>query len=450
MGWNPFLQYNFDNHAAVDDTGNGHTGVVSLPSAACWVDAPAAAVTTAIRYDDDRSQVTVPQSADMSGWAGFRTQAVFSAAAFTRRLNLVEGDGSFALFVEHDASLRGTINDGTNWYGVQTSPGVIQPGGWHVAEFSYNPATTLVLRLDGAIVDVLVTHGDPVLPVGPAGIKVGYWPGGDGRYTYAGLMGPVGIDLLDPVQDAATVFGKVVCPAGGYQLETLQQIYEQSLSPAERAHAQKIGVAIVDAAEAVSAAMTGSTGNLQALTAAGCAIEAGIANLLLADEQSGTDIFTDPALPPLLNQGLDLVWSASANARDTLLVQGLKVAALVEGFGMDRAAELRKRNPGLCATAPSTGGFDPGGLVSGGLGGILGGSAPGGGGAGSPGGAGGGPAGGAGTGGCTQSNGTGSGTPGTAGAPGTPGGAGCGCGPAAAARTGSVTIHVDCNQGAHS
>lgn len=54
MTWNPFLQYNFDNHAAVDDTGHGHTGVVSLPNPTCWVDSPAPGVNTAILYNDSR------------------------------------------------------------------------------------------------------------------------------------------------------------------------------------------------------------------------------------------------------------------------------------------------------------------------------------------------------------------------------------------------------------
>jgi hypothetical protein len=36
MDWIPFVEYNFDNHAAVDDTGHGHTGIVSSPNASCW------------------------------------------------------------------------------------------------------------------------------------------------------------------------------------------------------------------------------------------------------------------------------------------------------------------------------------------------------------------------------------------------------------------------------
>lgn len=370
----------------------------------------------------------MPATPDMAGWAGFRVQAVFSAADFDRRINLVEADLAFAFFVEEDASLQGTIYDGTTWYGVKSAPGVIVPGAWHVGDFEYNPSTALVLRLDGQIVDLLITHGDPVRSVGPVGIKVGYWPGGDGRYTFLGLLGPIRIDTLDPANDLAGIIGKVVCPGSGYELETLQQIYEQALTPAEQAQVGQVGTAVPDGADAVLAAMLGTAGDVQATIAACYALEQDIQNLLLADEAAGVNVFTDPALTPLLNKGLDLVWSNSANARDTLLVQALKIATLSLGFSPARVEQLLAQYPGLCATTPSTTGFDPGGVISGGLGGIVGGCWP----------AGGQPGTGTGTG-TGMGAGTGSGTSSS--------GTGCSCGPPAASGGCAVHIHVHCDRG---
>jgi len=371
VSWKPLLQYNFENHVAVDETGNGHTGVVSLPNADCWIDAPVTGVATAILYDNPQSQVTVPDGPGLGGWPGFRVRAVFAPSDFDRRINLVEGDGAFALFVERDASLQGTIYDGTTWYGVASEPGVIQPDTWYAADFEYNPATTLVLRLDGEIVDLMVTHGDPVRPVGPAGIKIGYWPGGDDRYTFLGLMGPVAIDTLDPANDLATVVGKLVCPDGSYQLETLQQIYQQALTPAEQAQADQAGTALLDGVKALLASILGTAGDVPGTIAAMSALHHRVNKLLLADEQAGINMLTDPKLGTLLNEGLELIWSVSGNARDTLLIQALKLAAQSNALSTARIGQLRAQYPGLCATAPSTKGFDPTGALGGALTGLV-------------------------------------------------------------------------------
>jgi hypothetical protein len=376
MTWLPLLQYSFENHVAVDETGNGHTGIVSLPNPGCWVDNPDPAVATAIRYDNPQSQVTVPQAPTLGGWPGFRVRVVFSPANFNRRIDLVEGDLSFALFVEKDASVQGTINDGQNWYGVASQPGVIVSGEWYSADFEYNPATTMILRLNGTVVDMMVTHGAPVGPVGPAGIKIGYWPGGDDRYTFLGLIGPVAIDTLDPVYDAALSVGKVVCPDGSYQLETSQQIYQQAFTPAEQAQAKQLGAAILDGAEAILASILSTSADQTATIAAFEQLQQQFNNLLISDEAAGINMYADPQLAPLLSQALNVVWSVSGNARDTLLVQALKLGPLLAAMSPDRAAQIRAQFPGLCDTIPTASGFDPTPVIGGPLQGILGGCCP--------------------------------------------------------------------------
>lgn len=362
MTWNPLLQYDFDNHVAIDDTGNGHTGIVSIPNASCWVDNPVPGVATAIRFDNPQSQVTVPAAPTLGGWAGFRVRCVFSPTAFNRRINLVEGDLAFALFVEKDASLQGTIFDGTTWYGVTSQPNAIAPNVWYAADFEYNPATSLVLRLNDEIVDIVITHGDAVRPVGPVGIKIGYWPGGDDRYTFLGLMGPVSIDTLTPQSDLASVAGKLVCSGGTYQLKTLQEIYVNSLTVAEQTQCQQTATTLLNGINAVIAAALGTSGNQSGTIAAFSSLHDRVTQLTLADQSAGVDVFSDPKLVPLLNEGLNLVWSVSANARDTLVMQALKLAAQ-GSMPPERVAQLRALYPDLCLTAPSTNGFDPNGSL---------------------------------------------------------------------------------------
>ncbi|MEM6523426.1 MAG: hypothetical protein AAF693_06535 [Bacteroidota bacterium] len=134
MGWNTIVAYTFENHSALDESGNNNHGYVELPAANRWIDAPVPELATAIKFDAPEARITVEPNETLSGWEGFRVRAVFKPDAFDRRINLVEGDRSFAFFVEPDGRLKGTIYDGSRWYGVESNPGTILTGKWYAAE----------------------------------------------------------------------------------------------------------------------------------------------------------------------------------------------------------------------------------------------------------------------------------------------------------------------------
>jgi hypothetical protein len=105
MGWLPLLKYSFENRAAVDETGDGNFAAVELSDPDHWVDAPAKGLATAVRYDDPRSKIVVSNRPAFVSWPGFRVDIIFQPGEYSRRLNLVEGDGSFAFFVERERLL---------------------------------------------------------------------------------------------------------------------------------------------------------------------------------------------------------------------------------------------------------------------------------------------------------------------------------------------------------
>jgi hypothetical protein len=162
---------------------------------------PIAYEVLAVRCDNPQSQIT-PANTTLSNWPGFRIDVIFQPGPIDHRLNLVEGDTSFAFFVEADASLMGTVFDGTNFYPVKSAPGTIVPGTLYRAQFSYMPSSTLLLTLNGGTLTVQGSNGAAVRPVQANGIKVGCWPGGDSRYTFFRSHG------ADEYLHARTLFGR--------------------------------------------------------------------------------------------------------------------------------------------------------------------------------------------------------------------------------------------------
>ncbi len=118
-----------------------------------------------------------------------------------RRMNLIEGYLSFALVIDPDRSLHGTIVDGTGaWNGASSAPGVVSYGVWHEATFVHDGFSACRVDLDGVTVaESLDVLGPARPPKDPYGIAIGHWPDPDDRYTFVGEIAEVRIwiDRLD-------------------------------------------------------------------------------------------------------------------------------------------------------------------------------------------------------------------------------------------------------------
>ena len=351
MSWTPVVALTFENHAAVDHSKFGNSGLVELPGPDRWVDAPIPQVATAIRYDHPESKITIPANPTLANWAGFRVAVVFRPSAYNRRINLVEGDRSFAFFVEPDGRLMGTIYDGTRWYGVESAPGTIVANQWYYAEYRYDPAAALLLHLDGNLVGFEVTHGDPIRPVQAVGIKIGYWPGGDSRYTFLGLLGTVVISKLDPEDETIDRLGKFVCSGFGLDrdvFDTLLEIVRTELTPQERDRAVTFSRNLVDGAKDLMAATLGTAGDRQATLGDLQALSRRAENLLVTAHVDGRNYMRDPEYAAIVRDAKTIVENTSNTARATLIAQIMRLVSN-KPLSDARVEELMEKYPELKA-----------------------------------------------------------------------------------------------------
>jgi hypothetical protein len=353
MTWKPLLHFNFANHAALDETGQGYHGRVELPRTDCWRDQPAAGILSAVLFDHPESKIIVAQRPAFAAWRGVRVRAYFKADAAPNRLNLIEGDSAFALFIEPGGILRGTINDGSpSWWGVSSSPGRVQPGRWHLAELLYDSGRLLALALDGALLGVRITAGMPIRPVAEAGIRIGYWPGGDSRYTFWGLMGPVWIDTLDQREGVVGIVNKLLCTGsdGTSRLESWRAALARELSPAERAAVRQFGGTVIDALKRLVAVIIGQASDAAAVLDELTALADELGRLVAANEAAGTDALQDPALYSLLGKFLSAACRDNPAAMAVFQAEALKVLAALP-LSPARWDALRALHPELCLTA---------------------------------------------------------------------------------------------------
>lgn len=362
MSWTPVVALTFENHAAVDQSEFDNSGRAELPAPDRWVDAPIPQVATAIRYDRPETKITVAANPTLANWPGFRVAVTFRPSAFKRRINLVEGDRSFAFFVEPDGRLKGTIYDGSQWYGVESAPGTIVANKWYYAEYRYDPASALLLHLDGDLVGFEVTHGDPVRPVEPVGIKIGYWPGGDSRYTFLGLMGPVVISKLDPEDETVNRLGKFVCSGFGQDrdiFDTLLEIVRTELTPQEHARALTFGRNLVDGAKDLMAATLGTSSNREATHGDLQALSRRAENLLVAAHVDGRNYMRDPEYAAIVSDARAVVENTSNTARATMIAQIIRLTSS-KPLSDARVGELLEKYPGLKECLGDDGGGGPG------------------------------------------------------------------------------------------
>ena len=213
----------------------------------------------AFTYTQGDSRVIVPPSASLDDLLAVRAVVSFyldPPGGLTHRYNLVEGHLAFALFVNPDGSLQGTIVDASQeWAGAQTAPGVVSAAQWHTAELRHDGINQCALYLDGAPVATSYVAAGPVGSVGPNGIAVGHWPEPSGVYTFSGSIREFWLYKYDPT-DAARGLLDPCCSCSGKALDDMLQTLRAKGYSGSDARAQ--GMAIIKQALSLTAAVRGT------------------------------------------------------------------------------------------------------------------------------------------------------------------------------------------------
>ena len=153
-------------------------------------------------YASGESRVIVEPSHSLQDLIAIRAIVSFylnPAGGLSRRYNLIEGHLCFALFVNPDGSLQGTIVDAEgNWAGAQSPPNAVSSGVWHQAEIRHDGVNQCSIFLDGTPVGTSYAADGPVGSVGPHGIAIGHWPEVSGQYTFDGYIRETWVYKYDP------------------------------------------------------------------------------------------------------------------------------------------------------------------------------------------------------------------------------------------------------------
>jgi len=175
-------------------------------------------------YNQPGSRVVVRPSETLDNLRSLRVVSrllVTPLGGGARRLNIVEGHLSFALFVNPDRSIQGTFLDPNgNWVGPRSSPGVIPPNTWLEIDYRYDGISLGQIFVNGVLVAARYDMRGPVRGMGPHGIYIGHWPEPDDRYTFAGYIGETRLwkydeenlpkSLMDPCCTRATDWKKIL------------------------------------------------------------------------------------------------------------------------------------------------------------------------------------------------------------------------------------------------
>lgn len=166
-----------------------------------------------LRFDDGPDRVDVVRSESTNRIREFHIQVRFryqqpGGHQPFHRMNLVEGEGSFALFVETDFNIGATsrwVSTGpgtsaTGWAGIFTAMNSVSHAQWHTVDYLFDGIGHSRVVLDGALIGERWDHPAPIQPMSPRGITIGHWPGDD-RYTLNGHIAEVKMWRDEPERD---------------------------------------------------------------------------------------------------------------------------------------------------------------------------------------------------------------------------------------------------------
>jgi hypothetical protein len=156
------------------------------------------------RYAAANSRINIRPSPSLTQFGCIRGAVSFTLqpTGAPQRHNLMEGFESFALFVNPDLSISGTIFDASsNWTGATSKPATVSTGKPHLAIIECDGINMVRLTLDGTVVGENYAVAGTVRDIGAYGLTVGHWPNPQDQYAFQGEIFGVLLQKYDPTKD---------------------------------------------------------------------------------------------------------------------------------------------------------------------------------------------------------------------------------------------------------
>jgi hypothetical protein len=155
-------------------------------------------------FNQADSRINIPLSRSLNSLDCIRAAVRFQLQPNgpSHRYNLSEGFESFALFINPDLSLSGTIYDAqSNWTGATSAPNLISANTNHVAGIECDGINMVRVLLDGNVVAENYQVSGAVLGVGNLGLTIGHWPNPENEYAFEGVIFEFLLQKYDPAKD---------------------------------------------------------------------------------------------------------------------------------------------------------------------------------------------------------------------------------------------------------
>lgn len=192
--WRTIVNHVYLRNVAVDTSGYSNNGIP----------VQVAAQYPGFLFEQQGSRINVPPASSLQNLGAIQAAVRFelSPSGSAPRFNLVEGFESFALFVNPDYSIQGTILDATStWNGAISPAAAVSTNAMHTAILVCDGVSLVQVYLDGALVAENYSTPGSVRTVGNLGIAVGHWPNPPGQYTFQGTIYEFILQKYDPQQD---------------------------------------------------------------------------------------------------------------------------------------------------------------------------------------------------------------------------------------------------------
>jgi hypothetical protein len=150
------------------------------------------------------SRITIAPSFSLSNLECIEAAVslVLAPKGASHRYNLAEGHLSFALYINPDHSIEGTIVDSSgNWKAATSGAAAVSLNTRHSAVLQCDGISMVRVVLDGKIVAANYNVLGAVRSVGPFGVAVGHWPDPPEVYTFQGTIFAFQLRAYDPQKD---------------------------------------------------------------------------------------------------------------------------------------------------------------------------------------------------------------------------------------------------------
>jgi hypothetical protein len=227
--WRTLVHQTYTGNVAIDSSGNCNHGVPIQVTP----DFPG------FSFDQQGSRISIQPSATLEDLGNVRAVVRFALepSGTPHRWDLAEGYLSFALFIDADFSLQGTILDqNSQWTGVATSANAVSTGVEHTAQVVCDGINSVQVLLDGNVVAESYDTVGQVRPVGQLGVAVGHWPDPPGVYTFEGTIYEFALQKYDPDSDLTAILDPC-CADWSALAAFVEQLGREGISQAQLAEA---------------------------------------------------------------------------------------------------------------------------------------------------------------------------------------------------------------------